>query len=115
MEKELQVVMRDAASLRRDFTRMGLTNNQRTTLESSTVFCETELGSFLEDSQEAGLDTALLAQVREIQKKRFWRYKIRVAELGKQASCVAPAMVGYVVRRWWCGLWEESNHTSDRS
>ena len=64
MEKELQVVMRDAASLRRDFTRMSLTTNQRTALESSTVFRETELGSFLEDSEEAGIDTALLAQVR---------------------------------------------------
>ena len=70
MEKELQVVMRDAASLRRDFTRMSLTNNQRTVLESSTVFRETELGSFLEDSEEAGLGTALLAQVRTL--PRWW-------------------------------------------
>lgn len=64
MEKELQVVMRDTASLRRDFTRMGLTNNQKKALEGSAVFHETELGSFVEDSEAAGLDTALIAQVK---------------------------------------------------
>lgn len=63
VEKELQVVMRDAASLRRDFTRMSFTNSQRSALEGSTVFRDTELGQFMEDSEAAGLDTALLAQV----------------------------------------------------
>lgn len=65
MEKELQVVMRDAASLRRDITRMGLTNCQKKALESSDVFPETELGSFVEESEAAGYDTALLAQVKK--------------------------------------------------
>lgn len=63
MENELKAVMRDAASLRRDFTRLNLTNNQRDALESSTVFQDTELGSFADDREAAGLDTALLAQV----------------------------------------------------
>ncbi len=67
MEKELQVVMRDAASLRRDITRMGLTNCQKKALESSAVFQETELGSFVQESEAAGLDTALLAQVQNKQ------------------------------------------------
>lgn len=64
MQKELQDVMRDAASLRRDFTRMSLTNNQQKALEGSAVFHETELGSFVEDSDAAGLNTALIAQVK---------------------------------------------------
>ncbi|CAM9638943.1 unnamed protein product, partial [Ectocarpus fasciculatus] len=64
MEKELQVVMRDAAALRRDFTRMSLTNKQKKALEGSAIFHETELGSFVEDSEAAGLDTALVAQVK---------------------------------------------------
>lgn len=64
MEKELQVVMRDAALLRRDFTRMTLTNNQKKELEGSVIFHETELGSFVEESEAAGLDTALIAQVK---------------------------------------------------
>lgn len=64
MEKELQVVMRDAASLRREFNWMGLTNNQKKALEGSAIFHETELGSFVQDSDAAGFDTALLAQVK---------------------------------------------------
>lgn len=64
MEKELQVVLRDAAALRRDFARMSLTNKQKKALEGSAIFHETELGSFVEDSEAAGLDTALVAQVK---------------------------------------------------
>lgn len=72
MEKELQVVMRDAASLRRDITRMGLTNCQKKALESSAVFQETELGSFVEESEAAGLDTSLLAQVHNKPTGETW-------------------------------------------
>lgn len=69
MELELQDVMRDAASLRREFSRMSLTNKQRAVLEGSTVFHDTELGSFMEDSDMAGLDTALLAQVLRLHRQ----------------------------------------------
>lgn len=72
MEKELQVVMRDAASLRRDITRMGLTNCQKKALESSAVFQETELGSFVEESEAVGLDTSLLAQVHNKPTGETW-------------------------------------------
>lgn len=54
-----------AASLRRDFARASLTNAQRTVLEGSTVFRDTELGSLMDDSEAAGFEMALLAQVSE--------------------------------------------------
>lgn len=78
MEKQLQVVMRDAASIRREFTWMSLTNKQKKALEGSTVFHETELGSFVEDSDAAGLDTALLAQVKNerLSDLSSWKEKV---------------------------------------
>ncbi|CAM9361466.1 unnamed protein product [Ascophyllum nodosum] len=62
LEEELQVVMKSAASLRRSFGRISVTNEQRRELEASTVFHETDMGNFMDDCEAAGLATALLAQ-----------------------------------------------------
>lgn len=70
VEKALQEVVRDAAALRRDFVRLGLTNSQRNALEGASVFRETELGYMIEDSEAAGLDMALLAQVGRMRTTR---------------------------------------------
>ena len=56
--------MKSAASLRRSFGRISVTNEQRRELEASTVFHETDMGNFMDDCEAAGLATALLAQVK---------------------------------------------------
>lgn len=71
VEKELQEIMKYTGSLRRDFARVSMTNVQRVALEGSAVFRDTELGSLIEDSEEAGLDMALLAQVLLFTAKRY--------------------------------------------
>eukprot|EP00903_Cladosiphon_okamuranus_P006314 g6190.t1 len=104
LEKELQVVMRDAASLRRDFTRMGLTNKQKKALEGSTVFHETELGSFVDDSQAEGLDTALIAQGDGFMKvgeasKAVVCYSRQVKILGKRTDRMGLCALGVAYAR----------------
>lgn len=88
MEKALQEVVRDAAALRRDFVRLGLTNSQRNALEGSAVFRETELGYVIEDSEAAGLDMALLAQVWRMRTRRaMTRHSANRALSGHRFIC----------------------------
>ncbi|CAM9108876.1 unnamed protein product [Ectocarpus sp. 6 AP-2014] len=99
MEKELQVVMRDAAALRRDFARMSLTNKQKKALEGSAIFHETELGSFVEDSEAAGLDTALVAQGDGFIKigqaaKACICYSRQISNLGMQSDRMGLTALG---------------------
>ncbi|CAM9114367.1 unnamed protein product [Scytosiphon promiscuus] len=99
MEKELQVVMRDAATLRRGFTRMSLTNSQKKELEGSSLFHETELGSFIDESEAAGLDTALIAQgdgflkVRQAMKASAC-YSRQIDTLGMQSDRIGLSALG---------------------
>ncbi|CAM9423819.1 unnamed protein product, partial [Discosporangium mesarthrocarpum] len=62
IEQELREVMKDTASLRRVFAKASLSNRQRSAMEGSSLYHDTEMGSLIEDSESLGFDLAIMAQ-----------------------------------------------------